>query len=70
MNLLGTWLIIILIFGSMAGIELPRIIKNKQWREFTPFSIFLILGLSLTIMWKIFNFNFGAITQWLIMLFS
>lgn len=66
----GRFLMILLIFGLVAGIELPGIIKKKQWREFAAYTIFYIFGLAITIAHEIFKVNIAAITEWFVVTFS
>jgi hypothetical protein len=61
---------ILLIFGLAAGIELPGIIKKKQWKELAVFSGFLLCGLTITVMHQIFKFEFFRINYWFISVFS
>ena len=63
----GKLLLILLLFGLLAGIDLQGIIKNKQWREFTVYSVFLFLGFALTLLHQIFRIDFSVFTRWLIM---
>jgi hypothetical protein len=67
---MGAFLVILLIFGSLAGIELPGIIRKKQWREFTVFVVFLTIGLFITTMHYVFQVDFFVITAWFIKVFS
>lgn len=68
--MVSKFLIIFFIFGLAAGIELPGIIKKKQWREFAAYTLFNIFGLIITIMHQIFKFSFAAITDWVVIVFS
>ncbi|OGO84341.1 MAG: hypothetical protein A2Y24_06955 [Clostridiales bacterium GWE2_32_10] len=68
--MLSDFLIILLIFGIVGFIELPTIIKERQWKEFTVFSVFFLLGLTITIMYQIFEFDFSGISHWLVSVFS
>jgi glycerol uptake facilitator-like aquaporin len=67
---MGTFLLILVIFGSVAGIELPGIIKKKQRREFGVFVVFLTIGFALTTMHYVFQVDFSFITAWFIKVFS
>ncbi len=66
----GKFLIILLIFGLAAGIELPGIIKKKQWRGFAAYAVFFIFGLVITIAHQVFKLVLSAITDWFITAFS
>jgi len=63
-------LVILLIFGSIAGIELPGIIKKKQWRELGAFAVLLTIGVLITTMHYVFQFDFSIVTAWFIKVFS
>jgi hypothetical protein len=62
--------IIFIIFGSLACIDIPRIIKKKQWRELIVYSAFILLGFVTTVLYEVFRFDFSGFTNWLIMLAS
>ena len=44
MTILG----LILIFTLMAALEVPRLVRDKMWREMTAFSGLLIIGMVLS----------------------
>jgi hypothetical protein len=67
---MGIFLVILLMFGSVAGIELPGIIKKKTWRECSAFVVFLTIGFFITTMHYVFRFDFFVITAWFIKVFS
>lgn len=67
--MLGTSLIIMLIFGLIAGIELPEIIKKKQWRNLVVYLVFFIIGLMITTLHQVFKVDFSVITAWLVKVF-
>lgn len=69
-NLLGKAIIILLIFGLVAGIELPGIIKKKQWRDFFAYLVFFISGLIITALHQVLAIDFSVITDWFIAVFS
>ena len=56
--------------GLVAGIELPGIIKKKQWREFAVYTVFIVFGLAITILYEVFKISFVAITEWFTITFS
>lgn len=60
------FLTILFVFGLTAGVEMPRIIKKKQWREFVIYTMFLIFGLVIITMKEIFKINLAAISDWLV----
>ena len=66
----GKLLMIFLIFGLAAGVELPGIIKKKQWREFTVYTVLFIFGLVITIVHQVFKINIAAITDLFINAFA
>ena len=68
--MVGKLLLILLIFGLVAGIELPGIIKKKQWREFAVYTVFIVFGLAITILYEVFKISFVAITEWFTITFS
>lgn len=61
---------IFIFFGSLAYIDIPKLIKKKQRRELAVYSAFLILGFMITILHQVFNFEFSAFTRWFIRLIS
>jgi hypothetical protein len=69
-RLLSIVLIILLIFGAGAGIEIPGIIKKKQWRELGIFIVFFTLAFVIITLHFVFEFDFSVITAWLIKVFS
>ena len=68
--MLGKSLMILLIFGLVAGIELPGLIKKKHWKQLAAFTVILLFGLTVTVMDQIYNFEFFRVTNWLISVFS
>lgn len=60
------FLIIFLIFGLAGGIDIPGIIKQKKWRELAAYSVFLILGITVTVMYQVFKISFVSVTDWFI----
>jgi hypothetical protein len=61
---------ILLLFGSVAGMEVPGIIKKKQWRELTVYLSVFILGLLITTLHQVFKVDFSVITVWFIKVFG
>lgn len=67
---MGAFLVILFIFGLVAGIEIPGIIKKKQWHEMAAFIVLLSAGFAITTMKYVFNFDFSIFTVWLIKVFG
>lgn len=67
--MLGTSIFILLIFGSAAGIDLPGIIRKKQWLELTVYMVIFILGLFIVFMHEVFQFDFAVITDWFLSIY-
>jgi len=61
---------IFVIFGSLACIDIPGLIKKKQHRELIVYSGFILLGFVSTLLDQVFKIDFSAFTRWLIMMFS
>lgn len=62
--MLGKLFFILFVFGVVASIELPTIIKKRQWKEFTVFSMIFLLALTITIMYQIFKLDFSGVSHW------
>lgn len=61
---------IVVIFGALAYIDIPGIIKNKKWRELTFYSAFLLLGFAIMLLHEVSEMDFSVFTRWMIMAFS
>ncbi|HAN10711.1 MAG TPA: hypothetical protein DCP90_08890 [Clostridiales bacterium] len=68
--MLGKSLVILLIFGIVAVIELPSLIKERQWKELYVFSMFFLSALIITVMYQIFEFDFSPVSHWLTKVYS
>lgn len=64
--MIGKLLLILLIFGVLAGVDLQIIFKSKRWREMAVYCVFLLLGLTVALLHQIFKFDFSVFTRWLI----
>jgi Na+/H+ antiporter NhaA len=43
-------IVLILVFGGIALIEVPRLVQQQYWRELTVFSILLGIGFVLSVL--------------------
>lgn len=41
--------LVLLAFALIIWLEVPGLIKKKMWRELAAFSVFLVIGMALTI---------------------
>jgi len=64
--MLGKSLVILLIFGLTAGLELPGIVKKKQWKQFFVFTVFFFFALAITVLHQLFEFEFYRISRWIV----
>jgi len=42
-------ILVLLAFGLIIWLEVPGLVKKKMWRELIAFSVFLVIGMALTI---------------------
>jgi hypothetical protein len=68
--LISALLTILIIFGAVAGMDLPGIIKKKQWKELAVYLGFLILGFTIMTLHEAFKVDFSEVTNALIKVFS
>ena len=64
--MLGKSLVILLIFGLTAGLELPGIVKKKQWKQFFVYTVFFFFALTITVLHQLFEFEFYWISRWFV----
>ena len=65
-----TLLTMLLIFGLVIAMEVPGMLKKKQWREIKVFSGLLVIGLALNILHRFLKVDFAIVTEWLVKVLS
>ena len=67
---MGTLLLAFIIFGAVAGIDLPGIFKKRQWKELVVFITFYTLGFTIVLFHLTLNFDLSFVSAWFINVFS
>lgn len=67
--------LLIIVVLTMAGLQVPGLVRQKMWRELAAFSVFLLVGTALSLMLaldihlpnpnKPFEMIYGPLVRWM-----
>lgn len=60
------FIVLLLIFGIAAGIDLPFLIRANAWKDLKIYIVFLLIGFIINVLARIFYLDFAAMSDWFV----